>query len=315
MKVDIEYLLGLQNFREATDGAFDDFAVQFCEFSYGVFIFMYAAVFFWGVNKKTGAFLFLNVAWSRFIMQFVKLTFCVYRPWIRSSQIKPLEYPSGYSFPSGHTITATANFGTLAREYKKSKGIMIFFIVLILLTAFSRNLLGVHTPQDVLVAMLIGAIVVIIGSRVWEWIYEDSKRDWIIPACGIVLTTVFLLYISLKSYPMDYVGDKLIVDPAKMAQDGFKDAGRFLGVTLGWFVERRWVKFSMDVPTKNKVWRCLIGVAILIIFDMVLCDVIAKEIFSGQAGAFISKFAEVFVLIALYPWCFKKYEEKKKIGQ
>lgn len=34
-----------------------------------------------------------------------------------------------------------------------------------------------------------------------------------------------LLYISLKPYPTDYVDGKLIVNPAKMVLDGYKDTG------------------------------------------------------------------------------------------
>ena len=64
-------------------------------------------------------YLFLNVGVSRFLMQVLKLTFCEYRPYIRSSELLPVEEASGYSFPSGHSITASANYGTLARCYRK----------------------------------------------------------------------------------------------------------------------------------------------------------------------------------------------------
>lgn len=193
------------------------FFVQISNLSYGIFIWMLAMVLYWGVNKKSGSFMFLNIGFSRFIMQTLKLTFCVYRPWIRSSEIVPIETASGYSFPSGHSVTSASNYGTIIERYrKKYKPLCIFMGVMILLTMFSRLYIGVHTPQDVLIGALLGLVVVFAGAKLWEWIDKEPKRDYIIPCIGIVLVAAFLAYITLKTYPMTYGADgKLLVDPAK----------------------------------------------------------------------------------------------------
>lgn len=310
--MDIQYLLLLQNARESVGGVFNDFFLQISDLSYGIFIWMLACIMFWAVDKKSGSFLFLNIGFSRFIMQVLKLTFCVYRPWIRSSEIVPVETASGYSFPSGHSVTAAANYGTVIERYRKYKPLCVFMAVMILLTIFSRNYIGVHTPQDVLVGTLIGVIVVIAGSKVWTWIDKNQKRDYIIPIVGVALTALFLIYISLKSYPMDYVDGKLLVDPDKMMTDGFKDAGRFLGVTIGWFLERRFVRFSLDVSAYQKITRCCVGVLLIILYEKALMPAVT-EVISFSWISFLLTFLELILLTVIYPLCFSKLESFRRV--
>ncbi len=310
--MDLQYLLLLQRFREATGGVLNDFFLQISDLSYGIFIWMLACILFWAVDKKTGAFLFLNIAVSRFVMQLLKLTFCIYRPWVRSAEIVPVETASGYSFPSGHSVTGASNYGTmLARYGKKHRPLGVFMVVMLLLTMFSRNYIGVHTPQDVAVGAVLGLVVVFLGIRAWEWIDEKPERDWIIPCAGVVLAALFLIYISVKAYPQDYgEGGKLLVDPAKMMKDGYKDAGRLLGVALGWFLERRYVKFSMDVSPLTKVNRCCVGVLVILLYEQVVMPGISAVLTTSWSGCFLT-FAELMLLIVVYPLCFSRLEARR----
>lgn len=168
MTIDLKYLLALQHLRETINGAFDNFFLFLSDISYGVYIFMIACVLFWAADKRSGRYMFLNLGISRFIMQFLKLSFCVYRPWVRSAEIKPLESASGYSFPSGHAVTSSTNYGTLIARYRKQRAFCILMALLIVLTMFSRNYIGVHTPQDVVVGALVGIFTVIVGSFAWR---------------------------------------------------------------------------------------------------------------------------------------------------
>ncbi|MFR6582359.1 MAG: phosphatase PAP2 family protein [Ruminococcus sp.] len=55
---------------------------------------------------------------------------------------------TGYSFPSGHTTRATAMFGGSGLWFMEKKHSVVagLLFVLVFLTMFSRNYLGVHTP-------------------------------------------------------------------------------------------------------------------------------------------------------------------------
>ena len=303
--MDIQYLLFLQDLREGLNGAFNGFFLQISDYSSGIFIWMLACVMFWSVDKKVGSFLFLNIGFSRFLMQVLKLTFCVYRPWIRSPQITPIEKASGYSFPSGHTITATANYGTLVERYRQHLPLCFFLVTMILLTMFSRNYIGVHTPQDVTVGLLLGIVVVICGARVWEWFESHPNRDYLLPCAGGLLVVLFLVYISVKSYPLDYVNGKLLVDPQKMMVYGYKDAGRLMGVTLGWFLERRLVNFTLTVPIARKIARACFGVLLLLLLEKCAIPTMTST-FPSFWIYFIAPFLELIFLLFIYPMCFAR---------
>ena len=75
----------------------------------------------------------------------------------------PLLSLTSYSFPSGHTMTATVVYGVLAAYFFSTtqdwrRRVVIFFVAsfLILLVGFSRMYLGVHYLSDVLGAMAEG---------------------------------------------------------------------------------------------------------------------------------------------------------------
>jgi len=75
----------------------------------------------------------------------------------------PLLSLSSYSFPSGHTMTATVVFGVLAaylfattQNWRRRVVIVLVASFLILLVGFSRIYLGVHYLSDLLGAMAEG---------------------------------------------------------------------------------------------------------------------------------------------------------------
>ena len=79
---------------------------------------------------------------------------------------RPCIHP-GYSFPSGHTLTAMCFYGIiiyLVMQYVRSQfwrvALSIFFGFMIFMTAISRLWLGVHFLTDVLASIFFGFIVV-----------------------------------------------------------------------------------------------------------------------------------------------------------
>ena len=114
----------------------------------------------------------------------IKLTACVYRPWIRDSRIIPagdaIRTATGYSFPSGHTTTVGPLAGGMAVnlwEDKRSRAFSIVFLIYLCLTAFSRNYLGVHTPQDVCVGLIISSLVLFGTSRLFKWLDAHTEKE------------------------------------------------------------------------------------------------------------------------------------------
>lgn len=114
---------------------------------------------------------------------------------------------------------------------------------------------------------------------------------------------------------MDYdEAGKLLVDPQKMMKDGFKDAGRFLGVTVAWFLEKRFVDFSTEVSAGTKVTRCVFGILILLLYEQILMPAVTGTVSNTTANSWVSfifTFFELVVLIFLYPLVFKAWEKHR----
>ena len=80
--MDIQYLLWLQDFRNSINGALDPFVEWISLFGVRTILLLPALVY-WCLSKRKG--LFILYAWkiSQTINALVKLTVCVYRPWVR----------------------------------------------------------------------------------------------------------------------------------------------------------------------------------------------------------------------------------------
>ena len=229
--IDLQYLLFLQNLRLKV--AVD--VLPFLPF-----------LIFLCVDKKWGYRILTSYLGADLLNGVVKLTVCAYRPWIRSNLIEPAGdskvAATGYSFPSGHTVSASSLYGSVVEnQWSKRRWLAVICIICILLTGFSRNFLGVHTPQDVLVGLTEGIVMILIVRKASQAIGDNEKTYDILTLVGILVVVAVLIYVQVKPYPMDYVDGKLLVDPQKMMNDCFKACGAFLGLLLGSYVERHYI--------------------------------------------------------------------------
>ncbi|MDD4509074.1 MAG: phosphatase PAP2 family protein [Eubacteriaceae bacterium] len=306
--MDIQYLLFLQNIRFATQGIFNNFFSYVTTFGEWQIILLIAAALYWCVDKKAGALMALCYTSASMVNQFLKVTFCVYRPWIRSSKIEPIDgaktTATGYSFPSGHSAGSSSAYGSLAYYYRKYRGIMWFFIILVLFVMFSRNFLGVHTPEDVVVGCCVGGgIALLMGNAFRKW--ENTPNfDIKLVAVIVGLAVVLLIYASVKSYPTDYVDGKLLVDPVKMIRDAFGDAGVAIGAAVGWLLERRYVKFEIEGPAPVRVLRYMIGIAIFIAWGMI-GGAGLKYVVGALPAALMTNIIEMLWIFVGWPMIFK----------
>lgn len=250
--MDMEYLLCLQGIRESIDAALGTNIVNkfmehlsFVALSWLVFVPIFV---YWCIDKRNGLFLYVSMGISWFVNGFVKLTVCAYRPWIRDSRIIPaggetvIRTAGGYSFPSGHTMWSSPIYGGLyVLTRKKAAWFAWLCIILMLLTAFSRNYLGVHTPQDAIVGVTLGLISMLIATR----IFAHPEKENMFLVIGLILCVANLVYVMNKPYPMDYNAEgKLLVDPIAMMNDTFHGIGLFAGIIIGRYLEREYVKFE-----------------------------------------------------------------------
>ena len=259
----MNYLYMLQTLRE---GAPDFVNVFFMFVSDAVqnIGFMIPAFIYWCVSKSTGTKMFLCYSTTFFSNQLIKNTACIYRPWIRYPELTPyakaMPSATGYSFPSGHTVSAASFFGSLAVYQKKKKWLVVLMFTLVFLTAFSRNWLGVHTLPDVLVAVIEASVYICIFEILSYWFASHQDKDILLCVAGIILAIAGLLYLQFKPYPLDYLEDgSLLVDPYDMLTDCYTAAGLSISALVGWLIDRRFIHYEAAEGWKNKIICFLAG--------------------------------------------------------
>lgn len=305
--MDISYLLFLQNMREATNGVLNVPMSYITTYGEELLGMMIVAAVYWCIDKNQGIYTMMTWGMGRLINGFLKVTACVYRPWIRDARVIPVDgaktTATGYSFPSGHTTNATAVYGSIALNKKVSKILRFLLIFVILLIAFSRNYLGVHTPQDVIVGF--GCTVIILFFIRWLLVKVDEtdNLDIVVLTAGIFLSICVVVYSGVKSYPLDYdAAGKLIVDPAKMAIDTYKGCGFFAAVLISWFVDRRWLKYQPKGTVIQRIVCYLIGIMGYFVVVYVIVPLLPQNI----AGYILDRFVRLIYVMLIVPFIISK---------
>jgi len=313
--MDIEYLLFLQDFRNSINDALTPFMEMISLFAV-TYLVIAAAFVYWCVDKRSGLYTLASYELCVAVNAVVKLTVCAYRPWIRDARVLPagdsITTATGYSFPSGHTTTATPIYGGLAvSTWKKLRWISVLCIICIAITGFSRNYLGVHTPQDVLVGLTEGALALWGMAVLFKYLEKHPEKENIFLAAGIVFCIGALIYITLKPYPMDYKADgTLLVDPQKMMRDGYGDIGRFMAFCAARFIEKTWVKYSPAL-TKKTLAAGLVG-AVLTFFIIDTVNTPLRYVFGQNWGSFAANAVIVSFIVVIWPAIMKAVTGKDK---
>ena len=313
--MDLDYLIFLQGLRNDWGG--EGFFTLVSGLPKSALTAAIPAILFWCFNKPAGIFLLFNATCGRVINELLKGIFCVYRPWIKDAALIPseaaMDKASAFSFPSGHTQFATAIYGGFAFFYRKvlPKPAIIFFALIVFLVAFSRNFLGVHTPQDVLVAIIYSVGLFYAAEKIFAWIGKDKERQLLFFVGGLTICAAVFLFLYFRTYPEDFLNGKIIVAPTEARADAFDALGFGLAFFLGWFLEQRFINFKTKVSNKDRLWRVIIGFAVLGVIAVVIYPIM-QVLFSVEAYKFFKAFLPFFSILFVIPLIFTRVERKFK---
>ncbi len=309
--MDITYLLFLQDLRESAHNLPTPFMEWISLFAV-TWLPLIPIFIYWCVDKKKGLYLLTSLVVCHVCNSLLKLTACVYRPWIRDARIVPVGHAistaGGYSFPSGHATIATAVYGGIAAVFREcGKTLVLLCVGLIVLTAFSRNYLGVHTPQDVVAALCLSAMGLYGVARLFTLL--DAHPEWEdrVLLGGFLFAVAALVYIALKPYPMDYGTDgSLLVKPGRMMRGGFRAMGLLMGFCVGRYVEKRWVRFRVTGVDARGVALASLGFALLSFLKTCL-GALLKMAFGGHWGRLSTYFILAFFVVAVWPAVIRRF--------
>ena len=314
--MDINILLLLQEFRNGAGSCLVNFMSKMSFIGEMNTVLIIMALVYWCVNKELGKYLLMGWSGNRIVNGLLKVTACVYRPWIRDVRIVPnsdaLTAATGYSFPSGHSMNAASLYGGGAIRKELSKALRLVLGLIVAFIAFSRIFLGVHTPQDILVGVGVGLLVMWLTAKLLAWVENHPGKDILVMCASIAVAVAVAIFAALKSYPMDYdANGKLLVDGAKMANDTYKGVGWCIGFFVGWVLERRYIGFSTDVPMAVRMTRLTTGLLSYYAVSLILIPLL-KSGLSGPAGTIVTCFIQMFYVTFVFPFCIKHFEMEKK---
>ena len=253
---------------------------------------------YWGLNKEFGKYVGMNVLMANVWNPLIKNVFLRLRPYfVPGYDVKLLRLvdegadamdvaAQGYSFPSGHSASAVAAYGSLAAHEKKRKLLWALAVALPLLVGFSRVYVGAHFPTDVLCGWLLGALIVALVP----WLREKIRSRWLFYAVLLLSALPGFFYCTSNDY--------------------YSSFGMLLGFVLAEPFEEKYVKFENTSNFLRCLLRTVGGGVIYFGLNEVLKLPFPRELLNaGDLTVHLIRSlryaAVIFTVIGVYPMLFK----------
>lgn len=267
--------------------------------------------FFWCMDKKKGYFILSVGFLGTVINQFLKLWFRIPRPWVKDPNFTIVESAraeaTGYSFPSGHTQSSVGVFGGIARV-SQNIIVRILCILACVLVPLSRMYLGVHTPMDVGVSVVIALILIFGLYPIIDKMLDDPKKMRVYLAVMVVLAGAFLTFVLLYQFPAD-------IDPHNY-ESGVKNAYKILGCILG-----LWLAYEVDIrythfETKEVWWIQILKLIPGFLILLAIKSGLKAPLYALLDGNYLADAIRYFLITtfagAIWPLTFKYFAKLQK---
>ena len=272
-------------------------------------------IVFWCVNKQKGYYL-LSVGFvGTVINQFLKILFRIPRPWVKDPNFTIVESAreaaSGYSFPSGHTQTSVGLFGGLALKFK-NRAIRIASIALCVLVPLSRMYLGVHTPADVGVSIVIALILIFVLAPIFEKAERSPKVMYalLFSLTGIMLA--YLLFISFWQFPEEVFHVDNVHNYISAVKNAYTLTGCMLGFLVVYTVDLKWLKFETKAVWWVQIIKIVGGLALVLAVKELLRAPLEAILPANTWARMLRYFLMVVTAGTLWPMTFKYLGGKKE---
>ena len=269
-----------------------------------------AIMFFWCINKREGYFILITGLVGTVVNQIAKLFFRVPRPWMLDPDFEIVESAreeaTGYSFPSGHTQNIAGTYGSIA-AYQPKKWKTVLCTILIVLVAFSRMYLGVHTPLDVIVSLLFALGLILLLRPVFV---SDERMNKLMP---VVVVASVILSVGFLAYVLSLSG-VLFLDPHNY-QSGLKNACTLLGCTAAlipvYILDRKFIKFE----TNARWYVQIIKLAGGLLGVLAIKSGLSAPLTALFGNEFVARAVRYFLIVVfagtVWPLTFKWFAELK----
>lgn len=249
-------------------------------------------------DKKFGKKIIFTLFSSLLINNTLKGLIQYPRPFDYEPSLDPLnkKTATGYSFPSGHSQIASTVYLGIAKGSKIERKINIdkeiIWIISIIITAlvgFSRIMLAVHYPKDVLFGIILGILSVYLFFGIYE--KYGKKNEFLLNIIMLLIFFPFLFIFNKKTYELSY--------PFK---DFYTVYSLFLGYTLGSLIDNKFVNYSCNTSLKKRIIRTLVSFIIIVSCIGGLKLIFPKD---NMLFVFLRYFLSTFITMGIIPLLFK----------
>lgn len=259
-------------------------------------LFVLMAFIYLCYDKDIGRKLALSVCMSLVVNPLVKNVFVRRRPYFDNEDILCLKKveeshdlydisSQGYSFPSGHSMSATCFYGSLPLYFKK-RLFLIIAISVPFIVGFSRVALGVHYPTDVLVGFLLGGLVIAFSRYLDRKVTSKTLLYGVI--CGVSL--LGLLFCTTNDF--------------------YKGLGTLIGFCVSDLIEQKYVNFRITREKGRSLIRIIVAVISALAFKEG-AKMLLSFTRSDLIKYFVSYFLSISVTFGLVPMFYGKIYKYK----
>lgn len=324
MPEQIEFILRLQSLFTPGVGVMKFFSFLGSEEFYLSVI----PMLYWCIDSRLAirTIIFLLIGDS--IKAILKMAFHLPRPFWVDSRVKAFVYESDFGMPSGHSLNAAVVFGNFAASTRKPV-LKVGFVLVVILIGFSRIILGVHFPADVLLGWFTGALLlfsfITLEPKIVSWFKQRSYATWIFLAFAFsifLITTGWLVKYALSGWviPAQWITNSASQFPSIEPENSIRisglvsNAGVLFGLVSGLALINTRGGFSTEGHLWKKILRFLIGIAVVIVIWSGLGALFPR---GDYFLAYIFRYARYFLIglwvagIAPYLFVILRLAEKK----
>ena len=267
-------------------------------------------IVFWCVSKQKGYYL-LSVGFVGTVLnQFLKMLFRVPRPWVKDPNFTIVESAreaaSGYSFPSGHTQTSVGLFGGLALKFK-NRAIRIASVALCVLVPLSRMYLGVHTPVDVGVSIVIALALIFLLAPIFDAAEKSPKVMYALLFSLTGIMIAYLLFITLWSFPEEVFYAENLHNYESALKNAYTLTGCMLGFLVVYTVDLRWLKFETKAVWWVQIIKTIGGLALVLAVKELLRAPLEAILPANTFARMLRYFLMVVMAGSIWPMTFKYF--------
>lgn len=291
----------------------DNLMLVFTQFG-GEILFMALAIgLFWCVSKRLGYYMMTVGFVGTILNQFLKLVFRISRPWVKDPNFTIVEAAradaGGYSFPSGHTQNAAATLLCPAVTIKQ-KALRIVLWALYFLVAVSRMYLGVHTPLDVGVSLVIGLALVFALRPFFTGSEMKPRLIYALFGGMLALSLLYVLYVEFWPFPADIEAENM----AEGTKNAYTLFGAVAGMLLSCWLDQRYIHFTTEGSLPAQIIKLVVGLGITVGLRVVLKAPL-NALFHGAPVADALRYFCMVVFAAAvwpltFPWICKMFPRK-----